>query len=950
MTADPALDRLAFLAGGGETGALMRRKDWSATPAGDPTAWPEAIKAAVAISLASPLPIIVWSGRHPDELVSLHNDACRPVMGGDHHGDSLGRTGSESWPVLWDRLRPALAEVLAGRAVRRDDEAISFESDGNRAEAWFTHAHSPIRSASGEIVGVFTVLAETTTQKRADKALRESEARLQLALDVADLGTWELDLEHGAITRSLRHDQMFGYRELQPEWSAVIARRHVLEEDRAVFDEALERARQAGMMRCEVRVRHLDGSIRWIAPFGRVIRDSTGKPSRIAGVVQDITARKEAEAALRDSEEQLRLATEAAEIGLWDVDEIRRTLYWPARVKAMFGISPNHPVSMADFYAGLHPDDRDRVSAAYAAAADPAQRAVYDVEYRTIGKEDGVLRWVAAKGRGIFDAQGRCLRVIGTALDITARKAAAARLEASEAELRVLATTLERRVAERTAELSESERRFRAIFDTTFQLTGLGTLDGTLLVVNRAALDAAQVSLEQVTGQKLWESPWWRDNPREIERLKQGLERVANGEFVRYEARLTLPAGERSFDFSMKPVLDESSKPIFLVAEGRDMTDQRLAEEALRQAQKMEAIGQLTGGIAHDFNNLLQGVVGSFDLIRRAPDDRARVQRWADAGLHAAERGAKLTGQLLAFSRSQKLEVRPLSLTAVLEGLRDMLARTLGPSVQIDMDLDAGEAWVLGDRVQLEMAILNLAINARDAMPDGGRLAIATRPRHVATAADIAEGDYVELSLSDTGKGMAPEVMARAFDPFFTTKSVGKGTGLGLSQVYGAIRQAGGAARIRSEPGRGTVIELLLKRTEPAEAVESTPERQSPMTRSQGRVLVIDDDPDVRQFLADALRSFGLDVSVAEDGASGLATISSTEVQAVLIDYAMPGMNGAEVARRIKLTRPDLPILFVTGYADTEAIESVAEGEALVLRKPFSTAELQATVGSMLRR
>jgi CheY-like chemotaxis protein len=364
----------------------------------------------------------------------------------------------------------------------------------------------------------------------------------------------------------------------------------------------------------------------------------------------------------------------------------------------------------------------------------------------------------------------------------------------------------------------------------------------------------------------------------------------------------------------------------------------------------MEAIGQLTGGIAHDFNNLLQGVVGSFDLIRRAPDDRARVQRWADAGLHAAERGAKLTSQLLAFSRSQKLEVRPLSLTAVLEGLRDMLGRTLGPSIRIEMDLDPGEAWVLGDRVQLEMAILNLAINARDAMAEGGRLDIKTRSRHLDAAADIAEGDYVELSLSDSGKGMAPEVMARAFDPFFTTKSVGKGTGLGLSQVYGAIRQAGGAARIRSEPGRGTTVVLLLKRTVAAAATESQEARPRSAARSHGRVLVIDDDPDVRQFLSDALQSFGFEVSVAEDGASGLSTLQSAKIDAVLVDYAMPDMNGAEVARRIRAMRPGLPILFVTGYADTEALESAADDEALVLRKPFSTSELQATVNAMTRK
>ena len=237
------------------------------------------------------------------------------------------------------------------------------------------------------------------------------------------------------------------------------------------------------------------------------------------------------------------------------------------------------------------------------------------------------------------------------------------------------------------------------------------------------------------------------------------------------------------------------------------------AHSALRQAQKMEAVGQLTGGIAHDFNNLLQGITGNLDLIRRKPDDLDRVGRWAEAGLKAAERGARLAGQLLTFSRIQKLEIASIDISRAVAGFADMLRRSIGPAIRIRMDLKTEGLYVEGDQVQLEMAVLNLALNARDAMPDGGDLVITTRTCRFRDDPQVPDGDYVELSVTDSGKGMSADVVERAFEPFFTTKEVGKGTGLGLSQVYGTLRQSGGAVRIESAPGRGTVVRLYLRRT-----------------------------------------------------------------------------------------------------------------------------------------
>ena len=537
---------------------------------------------------------------------------------------------------------------------------------------------------------------------------------------------------------------------------------------------------------------------------------------QLAQVASGAAEQSLAETAMRKSEEQLRLATDAAEVGLWDLDTLTGSLFWQNRVKGMFGLPVDTPPSMDDFYAGLHPDDRERVAVAFAAAMDGGTRAVYDVDYRTVGR-DGVERWVAARGRGVFDEAGRCVRVLGTAIDITGRIRA-------EAQLRDLNETLERRVEEQTGE-----------------------------------------------------------------RMK--------------------------------------------------------VEEALRHAQKMDAVGQLTGGIAHDFNNMLGTVVGSLDLIQRQPADARRVHHLAETGLRAAERGARLTAQLLAFSRAQQIEMKPVGINALVHGMRDMLAHALGPMVRLALDLDQDELQVLADSTQLEMAALNLAINARDAMPEGGAMTVATCLEQIRDDPELGDGPYVVLSVTDTGSGMDTAVAMRAFEPFFTTKGVGEGTGLGLSQVYGIAQQAGGTVRIDSHPGAGTEVRIYLPRsdtTRPAERPEDFPE--APRAPSARTILVVDDDASLRGVVAEALDALGYRVLEAEDGPSGLAAIAAHSPDLVMLDFAMPGMNGAEVARLALDKNPGLPIVFATGYADTAAIAEACGPQALVLRKPFRVKELQAVL------
>ena len=373
-----------------------------------------------------------------------------------------------------------------------------------------------------------------------------------------------------------------------------------------------------------------------------------------------------------------------------------------------------------------------------------------------------------------------------------------------------------------------------------------------------------------------------------------------------------------------------------------DLTEPRAMEARLSQAQKMEAVGQLTGGLAHDFNNLLQAISGNLSLIKLRPQDQEKISRWADNGLKAAARGAKLTSQLLAFSRSQQVDLRPVDTTALILGMEDLLLRTLGSDIEIDYALDDAGVAVMADHTQLELAVLNLAINARDAMPGGGRLLIMTKRRSIENDAELEADEYLELSVTDTGTGMAESIRSRAFDPFFTTKSIGEGTGLGLAQVYGIARQAGGTAHIESVPGRGTTVTLLLRRSTceaPVEA-ESTDARSAVEIHGDTHVLVIDDDDDVRNFLVESLALLGYHVTQAADGFAGLAMMEESVPDVLVIDYAMPKINGAEVVKRARERGLNMPVIFASGYSDTTALNDAVGLKATVLLKPFTIENL----------
>jgi PAS domain S-box-containing protein len=515
--------------------------------------------------------------------------------------------------------------------------------------------------------------------------------------------------------------------------------------------------------------------------------------------------------------------------------------------------------------------------------------------------------------------------------------------------------------------LRESEERFRRIADSAPVMMWVTRLDRTRDFVNDAYAEFTGLSREEARVLD-WRT---RIHPEDVDRIvgdsivgEQSLKPFTlEGRYLRHDGewrwlrsvsqpRFGADGALTGFIGVATDITVAKEAELSLKRQVEERTvELESAQEQLRQSQKMEALGQLTGGIAHDFNNLLTVVVGGLDLIAKQVQDE-RLLRYANNALSAAERGARLTAQLLAFSRVQRLEVKPTYVAPLIEEMRPLLRNVLGPGIQKKFDLDPYLTPVLADPTQLEVAVLNLAINARDAMPDGGTLTFSSRKRRLLNDPELEPGTYMELSITDTGEGMTAEVQERAFDPFFTTKEVGKGTGLGLSMVYGMARQSGGTARIESKPGGGTTVRLYFRRADrDGEVPASGGKTGEELRRSRGAatVLVIDDDEDVRHFIASSLEEYGHEVIEAADGVEGIERFGANQPDLVIIDYVMPGLSGAEVAGHILATRPDQRIMFVSGYNETDAIRRIAP-DANILAKPFRAAALEEAVrGAMAK-
>jgi PAS domain S-box-containing protein len=961
---------------GGGMAALIAAFDWASTPLGPATDWTPALRTTVGIILHADLPMIVLWGQ---DGICIYNDAYA-IFAAGRHPSLLGSHVLEGWPEVASFNQRVLETCLAGATLSLREEPMVLRRKGYAENVWLDLDYSPIPDETGQPAGVFAVVTDVTTRVLSEWRQREAETQLALAIEAAALGTFDRDL-------------------------------------------------------------------------------------------------------------------------------VNNTIAWSPRCKALFGLPPDHPVTQEDFAQGLHPADRERVLDALNRSRDPAIRAVYDVEYRVIGANDGVLRWIAAKGKAVFADDGTPLRASGTMIDITARKNAELRQNC----LVELGDRLRRLDTTRDIKIACSEILGRALGatragysvvnsdDTAFieadwaagdfpSLAGprlFGVLGEAFTTPLRAGLPLAiadvrtapetapvaaafeniniravinvpllengrlvaivyvhttvprrwtadEIRLVQDVADRTWEAcgraqaaqalrdlnerleqevadrtaqrdrmwklstdvmlvashgaviesvnPAWKTmfgwgeadlvgrnfidltHPEDRPATRAEVARLAAGQpTMKFENRYRRRDGSYLW-LSWRAVPDDKS----IHAVGRDITAEReqaqalqAAEEALRQAQKMEAVGQLTGGIAHDFNNLLQGINGALEMIgkRIAQGRTEELEKFVAAASTSANRAVALTHRLLAFSRRQPLDPKPVQVNPLVASMEDLLRRTMGERIAIVLNL-AADLWAtLCDPNQLESAILNLAINARDAMPDGGTLLLETTnvrldAAYAARNPDVLAGDYVCLAVSDTGTGMPASVIEQAFDPFFTTKPIGQGTGLGLSMIYGFTKQSEGHAKIYSELGLGSTIKLFLPRCLGAAEADQAPAQAAPLPRAEAgeTVLVVEDESVVRGLVVEVLDELGYHALEAADGPAGLDILRGKKrIDLLVTDIGLPGLNGRQLADAARLTRPGLKILFMTGYAENAALaQGFLEPGMEMITKPFPIETLANKIRTMI--
>ena len=791
-----------------------------------------------------------------------------------------------------------VAESISGEATLKPFslEARYHGPDGRWH--WLRSISQPSFDVLGVHNGFIGVAFDLTEAREGELLLRETEQRLRMATEGAGTGIWEWDLIGRKATWSDETRRIIGVAADQvvsvDQYSKVI-HGDDLEAVLAQTNQALSADREFAL---EYRVVRGDGDVRWVISRGVGLRDVTGRMVRTFGTINDITDRKLAEQALRDAEERVRIATESAGIGTWDWDLPRGRGTWSKRAQAILGVERGEDISLEERFAAVYPADRAalirRIGERLVDGAD------FDMEYRIV-RPDGTVRWVASRGVMLRGAEGRVVRTIGTLRDITSRRNAQEQLEQ-------LNRTLESQIAERTRERDAMWRLSRDL---------LLVLDTRLRIVsiNPMVTELTGYAPEEMIGQSFARFIY----PEDRIALAQPIRRGRHERVTDVDARMVTRDGHvRQFVWNATP-----ERGLAFI-NGRDVTDERArqdelfaAQEALRQAQKVEAIGQLTGGVAHDFNNLLSPIIGGLDILRRRGVGGEREHRLIDGALQSAERAKVLVQRLLAFARRQPLQVRAVALAPLIEELRELLVSTLGPQIELSIRLAPGLDPVMADANQLEMAILNLAVNARDAMPDGGRLRISAQ--HVVAPSGTA---FIELAVRDEGIGMDEQTLARAVEPFFSSKGLGKGTGLGLSMVEGLTAQLGGSMHITSQPGGGTTVTLCLPVAHRAVAMIA-PIVVSPEANGKGRLLVVDDEPLVRLGTAEMLRDEGYEVDEADCAETALAFAPFDCFDCVVTDYLMPGLNGVELAHRIKADRPTLPILLLSGYADLEAFRAL---------------------------
>lgn len=788
-----------FLRGGGYMARRLASHDWSGHPLGPPERWPVELKTSLSIMLGSRFAMCVGWG--PD-LLLFYNDAYIPVLG-VKEPTALGRPIREVWRELWEDVRGMAGAAMSGTPTWVEDMHLRMERNGSPEDTWWTFAYSPVRHADGTVVAMLCVTHETTRRVLSERRLSDEWSRLASMFDQAPAFM--------AMLRGPEHRFEFA----NAAYTGLVGRTDIIGRGLA---EALPEALEQGWVEVLDQV-YRDGrpyvarGARFVTEPGggqpprthyldfvaRPFVDMDGRTGGVFAIGMDITERLLNEQALRQREAELeqlnrdleqRVAEQARERSLtWQVtpDMLgvlnrdgflertnpawQRVLGWTSEELA------SHPAREL-----VHPDDVAAVARARARLHAGEPLLGFECRIRARDGSYRTLAWVATPQDDKFYCSAR---------DVTAHRAA-------------------------TAALAESQAQLRNLFETSFQLQSLCALDGTVLDANHTALAMTPARRDDVIGKPFWETPWFAGTPGMPARVREAFHRAAAGEVVHDELELELPAGPCFLELSLRPFRGADGRISGVVQEAIDITGRRLAEQALRQSQKLEAMGQLTGGVAHDFNNLLAPIMAALDLAADPHSDPARRARTIAVAQHSAERAATLVQRLLAFARKQPLQAVEVDVGALLEGIAALMRSSFDPRIRIEVCIDADTPRARADGNQLEMALLNLGVNARDAMPEGGTLTLAARAAQVVAgiaSSPLQPGHYAVIGVADTGAGMDEATRTRAIEPFFSTKGVGKGTGLGLPMAHGLALQLGGCLHIDSAPGTGTMIELWLPAT-----------------------------------------------------------------------------------------------------------------------------------------
>lgn len=880
------------------------------------------------------MPAMIWVKDTKNGILQVNQRAAS--LAGMSVEEIEGKPSEEVYPEEAGKFYADDLEVIHSGLPKLGIVEKIGDAGGN--ERWVLTDKVPVLDPAGAPIGIVVMARDITEQKRAEEAIREGEERFSAAFEYGPIGVALVSMDWRWLKVNRALCDLLGYSDAEFLTRSVEDLSHP--DDRELTLENVRRviAGEVRSLQLEKRCVNKRGDIILTLFSISLVRDAEGQPQYFVTQIQDITERKVAEEELKFSAEALRAswgeqrqltdqleversrlvaAQQVAKVGSWETDLTTMSVQWSDQTHRIYETDPQaRQVTHRDFLEMIHPEDRARVDHAFLRSLE--KQGPCSTEHRLL-LPDGRIKFIEERWQVAFDHENRPIRAFGTSQDITERK---------------LTDTA----------LRQSQERLRGIFDGLgpSMFVALLTPQGILVEINRSPLDAAGLKAEDVLGRPLAETAWWSEMPESQRQLREAIELAASGKASRFDVQSKGAEGRIiDLDFSLQPLKDHRGRVAFLVPSATIITERKQAEAALRQSQKLEAVGQLAAGVAHEFNNILQTILSMTRMIRlRAV--LPEVLKIATELEVQTLRGSRLTQQLLASSRYQEITKTTLDLREEVAKARELLRRLIPENIQLIVETSPSPATFEGDSGQIQQVLLNLVINARDAMPDGGILTLRVT---------IRDGE-VCLDVEDDGTGFDEATREHLFEPFFTTKDVGKGTGLGLAVVYGIIEQHGGRIEVRSRPGEGSLFRVVMPessgRVVAAEPLATEPAHFSGTAAVTRLILLVEDEDGVRETLAQLLTMIGYEVIAVGMAEDAMALPVTPVPDLLLSDVSLPGIGGPAMAESLLERWPSLEVTLMTGYADARTRTVSHDRGWAVLLKPFTLEQLEIHLAQTL--